>query len=160
MGQIGNKDEKPAGLIIYYENNTKETLVGSGNGLAIKWRNSRREGIVCLKVFFQMQYNQWIKEPGQPGRALEIFNYSREKVGTDFYWYDASIDKYERGNEVPPEIPAGDVGTGKLVTDDYWDVVYNIALLHTRKPLGAGGESEISPLLPSQVSTSFDGVLV
>ena len=160
MGQIGNKDESPAGLIIYYENNTKEELVGSGNGLANKWRNSRREGIVCMKVFFQGQYNTWDKEPGEPGKALNIYNYSREKVGTDYYWYDADEDKYERGNTVPPGIPDGDVGTGKLVTNDYFDVVYNIALIHARKPLGGGGESEISPLLPSQVSTSFDGVLV
>lgn len=160
MGQIGPKDENPAGLIIYYENNTKEELVGSGVGLANKWRNSRREGIVVMKVFFQMQYNIWDKAPGEPGKALNIYNYSRENVGTDYYWYDDATDKYEHGDTVPQGIDAGDVGTGKLVTDDYWDVVYNIAIEHARKPLGAGGESEISPLLPSEVATSFDGVLV
>ena len=160
MGQIGIKDEKPAGLIIYYENNTKVELVGSGNGLAVKWRNSRRAGIVVMKCFFTMQYNTWDKDIGESGKALNIYNYSREKQGTDFYWYDADEDKYERGNVVPPGIPPGDVGTGKLVTNDYYDVVYNIALVHARKPLGAGGESEIDPALPSQVSASFDGVLV
>jgi len=160
MGQIGSKDESPAGLCIYYENNTKDELVGAGNGLANKWRNSRRAGIVCVKVFFQGQYNTWDKEKGEPGKALNIYNYSREKVGTDFYWYDSATGKYERGNVVPGGIPAGDVGTGKLVTNEYFDVVYNIAITHARKPLGAGGESEIDPALPTQVSTSFDGVIV
>ncbi len=162
MGQIGNKDEKPAGLIIYYENNTKETLVGAGNGLAVKWRNSRRAGIVVMKCFKTMQYNIWDKDigSGQPGKALNIYNYSSEKQGTDFYWYDSATDRYESGNVVPPGIPAGDVGTGKLVTDKYFQEVYNIALVHARKPLGAGGESEISPGLPTQVSFSIGAILV
>ncbi len=160
MGQIGNKDEKPGGLAIYYENNTVEFLSGSAVALANKWRASRRSGIVCLKVFFMMQYNIWEKEPGESGRALQIYNYSREKVGTDFYWYDAAEDKYERGNLIPPGIPAEDRATGKLVTNDYFNEVYNIALIHARKPTGPNTEEEISPLLPTQVSASFDGVLV
>jgi len=158
MGEI-SKDHKPNGLQIYYENNSVEFLSGQANGLRNKWRNSRQEGIVCIQVFEGGEYSIWQK--GDDGKRKDnTYNYSRVLQGFDYYWYDDNDDTYHTGDTIPAGINAEDIGNGKLTTKDYFTAVYNFAIINKVKPNGNTRIEPISPTLPSQVSTSFDGVLV
>ena len=80
-GQIGPTDHNPAGIIIYYNNNTKLSLTGAGQGLNIKWQNADKENIVVVQVFQNMIYQTWRKEIGEPGPALHIYNYAEKLAG-------------------------------------------------------------------------------
>ena len=147
-GQIGPTDHNPAGIIIYYNNNTKLSLVGAGQGLHIKWQNADKDNIVVVQVFQNMIYQTSRKEIGEPGPALHIYNYAEKLAGTNFYWFDDNAGSYKNGNTLPPGIDPSDVGTGVTTSEEYFLAVYNIAFEPATKPTGAGGLSPIAPGLP------------
>jgi len=148
-GQVGPPDHNPAGIIIYNSDNTKLELVGSGQGLVNKWKNAIKDSVTCVQVFEQGQYQSWRKEKGESGPALNIYNYAKAMVKTDFYWYDENTDSFQNGNTVPAGVDPDYIAFGVLSTDEYYLAVYNIAIEPARKPIGGGGVSEIAPgLLP------------
>jgi len=147
-GQIGPKDPVPAGIIIYYDNNTKLTLVGGAQGLRNKWKNADKNNITVVQVFQNGTYQTFRKEKGEPGPAVHIYNYSLKFAKTDYYWYNEQTDFYENGDQYPSDTDEDDVGFGVLSSDEYFLAVYNIAIEPARKPTGAGGLSPIDPGLP------------
>ena len=63
-----------------------------------------------------------------------LFNYAQVLNGFDFYWYNDATDRYETGDLIPAGIPAEDRGVGIQVTDEYFQNVYNVAILPAEKP--------------------------
>jgi hypothetical protein len=144
-GQVGPTDHNPAGIVIYYNDNTKLEITGQAAGLHNKWKNADKNNVVCVQVFEQGQYQSWRKEKGEPGPALNIYNYSQELVQTDFYWYNEQTGFYEHGNTVPSSVDPDDLAFGIWTSNEYYMAVYNIAVEPARKPLGSGGVSPIDP---------------
>lgn len=147
-GQIGPKDPKPAGITIYYNNNTKLELTGAAQGLNNKWKNADKDNIVVMQVFQNGIYQTIRKEKGEPGPALHIYNYSEKHAGKNFYWYDDNDKFYKSGNTLPGGIDPDQVGTGVTTSDEYFLAVYNISMEPSTKPTGGGGLSPIDPGLP------------
>ena len=138
-------DPAPAGIIIYYNDNTQLTLVGQGNGLRNKWRSADKVNITCVQVFARGSYKSWRKEKGEPGPAQNTYNYSDAMVQTDFYWYDEATGFYKHGDVVPPSVEADDIGIGIWSSNEYFMAVYNIAMEPARTPTGLGGTDPINP---------------
>jgi hypothetical protein len=169
MGEI-SENHNLGGVAIYYENNTVELIRGIGDALKNQWRNSRKAGIVCLKVYELGQFdiqktedydNPQVRVNGRTRRPRKNFtcNYAKTLQGHDFYWYDNATDKFETGDVVPGGVNATLIGTGKLVTKEYFLFVYNRSIRYNPRP-AQDVIREISDKLNSQVSFSIGANIV
>lgn len=169
MGELSENHDL-GGIAIYYENNTVELIRGIGDALKNQWRNSRKAGIVCLKVYELGQFDIYepedydapqVRVNGRARRPRQKFinNYAKTLHGFDFYWYDNATDRFETGDVVPGGINATLVGTGKLVTKEYFDFVYNRSIRYNLRP-AQDIIREISDQLNSQVSFSIGANIV